>query len=187
MRPPATDCPRAITTTQAGETGLVNDSGHVQVKVETNTVFRGTLLVPEVRSLSAGALDLLGIDAPAPVLDRAEVFAGKFLAALDRQHPRDLFDVWRLYETGPIEPAMLSAFVVYLCGHNRPPHEILDSTDRMIDRDYTRALVGMVRGELPSIEQLHDVRARLRRDILTGLTTVTFSRDSSLDTPTGTS
>jgi hypothetical protein len=120
-------------------------------------------------------------------LDRAEVFAGKFLAALDRQHPRDLFDVWRLYETGPIEPAMLSAFVVYLCGHNRPPHEILDSTDRMIDRDYTRALVGMVRGELPSIEQLHDVRARLRRDILTGLTTVTFSRDSSLDTPTGTS
>ncbi len=109
------------------------------------------------------------MDAPASVADRSEVFAGKFLAELDRQHPRDLFDVWRLYELGPIEPGMLSAFVVYLCGHNRPPHEVLGSPDRVLDEDYDRALAGMVRGDLPTIAELHDVRTRLRRDILTGL------------------
>jgi predicted nucleotidyltransferase component of viral defense system len=37
-----------------------------------------------------------------PTLDVAELYAGKFVAALDRQHPRDLFDVWRLFETGGV-------------------------------------------------------------------------------------
>jgi hypothetical protein len=29
-----------------------------------------------------------------------ELYAGKLLAGLDRQHPRDLFDVWQLHESG---------------------------------------------------------------------------------------
>lgn len=109
------------------------------------------------------------MDAPATVLDRSEVFAGKFMAALDRQHPRDLYDVWRLYEHGPIESAMVSAFVVYLCGHNRPAHEILDSPERVLAEDYDRALVGMIRGDVPTPPTLLASRARLRRDIVHGL------------------
>ncbi len=160
---------RFAIASEVGETGLQVTDGTALVKVETNTVFRGTLMPPVTRSLSLGALEWLGFDAPAPVVDRSEIFAGKFLAALDRQHPRDLFDVWRLYEREAIDPAMLSAFVVYLCGHNRPPHELLDSPDRVLDQDYERALVGMIRGEVPTLSQLRDVRTRLRHDILTGL------------------
>lgn len=159
----------AAVTADIGETGLVVSDGTVQVKVETNIVFRGTLLPPVMRPLSAGTAEWLGMDAPAPVLDRCEVFAGKFMAALDRQHPRDLFDLWRMYEGGPIEPGMLSAFVIYLCGHNRPAHEVLDSPERLLAGDYDRALVGMIRGEVPPLAALLASRARLRRDIVHGI------------------
>ena len=159
----------AAVAADLGEIGLVVSDGNAQVKVETNVVFRGTLLPPVVRPLSPGAVELLRAEAPAMVVDRAEVFAGKFMAALDRQHPRDLFDVWRLYERGTVEPDMLSAFVVYLCGHNRPAHEVLDSPERLLAEDYERALVGMIRGEVPTLEALLASRARLRRDIVEGL------------------
>jgi hypothetical protein len=159
----------AAVAADLGEIGLVVSDGNAQVKVETNVVFRGTLLPPVVRPLSPGAVELLRAEAPATVVDRAEVFAGKFMAALDRQHPRDLFDVWRLYERGTVEPDMLSAFVVYLCGHNRPAHEVLDSPERLLAEDYERALVGMIRGEVPTLEALLASRARLRRDIVEGL------------------
>ncbi len=159
----------AAITADLGETGLVVSDGNVQVKVETNVVFRGTLYPPIVRPLSAGAADWLRAEAPAKVVDRAEVFAGKFMAALDRQHPRDLYDVWRLYERGTVEPEMLSAFVVYLCGHNRPAHEVLDSPERLLVEDYERALVGMIRGEVPTLQSLLASRARLRSDIIQGL------------------
>ena len=159
----------AAVAADLGEIGLVVSDGNAQVKVETNVVFRGTLLPPVVRPLSPGAVELLRAEAPATVVDRAEVFAGKFMAALDRQHPRDLFDVWRLYERGTVEPDMLSAFVVYLCGHNRPAHEVLDSPERLLAEDYERALVGMIRGEVPTLEDLIESRARLRRDISQGL------------------
>ncbi len=152
-----------------GETGLVVTDGNAQVKVETNVVFRGTVLPPVIRPLSDGAAQWLMAEAPAPVLDRTEVFAGKFVAALDRQHPRDLYDVWRLYEGGTVEPDMLSAFVVYLCGHNRPAHEVLDSPERLLVEDYERALVGMIRGEIPTRDALLASRARLRQDIKHGL------------------
>ncbi|MFZ4638465.1 MAG: nucleotidyl transferase AbiEii/AbiGii toxin family protein [Pirellulales bacterium] len=160
---------RPAVTAELGETGLVISDGTTQVKVETNIVFRGTLLPPSTRTLSAGAAEWPGMDAQATVVDRSEVFAGKFMAALDRQHPRDLYDVWRLYQRGPIESGMLSAFVIYLCGHNRPAHEILNSPDRVLPEDYDRALVGMIRGEVPSLEDLIESRSRLRRDILQGL------------------
>ncbi len=154
---------------ELGETGLLASNGRVQVKVETNTVFRGTLLPTTIMNLSPGAGEWLAREAPARVLNPAEVFAGKFMAALDRQHPRDLYDVWRLYQRGPIDPQILSAFVIYLCGHNRPPHEVLDSPERVLVEDYTRALVGMIRGDIPSLDALVAARVQLRTDILNGL------------------
>ncbi|MFM8894402.1 MAG: nucleotidyl transferase AbiEii/AbiGii toxin family protein [Actinomycetales bacterium] len=86
-----------------------------------------------------------------------------------QKHPRDLYDVWRLYEGGTVEPEMLSAFVVYLCGHNRPAHEVLDSPERLLVEDYERALVGMIRGEIPTRDALLASRARLRKEIKQGL------------------
>lgn len=160
---------RSSVAAELGETGLVASNGRVQVKVETNMVFRGTLHPTAVQNLSPGAQEWLGREAPARVLHPAEVYASKFMAALDRQHPRDLYDVWRLYQRGPIDPQIMSTIVIYLCGHNRPPHELLVSPERVLMGDYTRALVGMIRGEIPSLDALVAARVQLRADVLSGL------------------
>lgn len=151
------------------ESQLFINNSKAQVKIEVNTVFRGSLFEPERRSLHKVPSDLFAMDVPASLLQSHEIYAGKILAALDRQHPRDLFDVWRLYQRGPINSSVLAAVVVYLCGHNRPPHEILNSQDHAIDETYRTSLLGMIRTEIPSLYVLTDVRSQLRTDILRGL------------------
>ncbi|HEY5042954.1 MAG TPA: nucleotidyl transferase AbiEii/AbiGii toxin family protein [Verrucomicrobiae bacterium] len=42
---------------------------------------------------------------------------------MDRQHPRDLFDVHRLFERDGLTSEVVECFVCYLAGHNRPVHE----------------------------------------------------------------
>jgi len=106
-------------------------------------VFRGSVLPVERRPLSPKTSDLFGTEAALPILVPDELYAGKLVAALDRQHPRDLFDVWQLYASGGISDGMVECFVVYLAGHNRPPHEVLFGTDKDIAGEYGRAFVGM--------------------------------------------
>ncbi len=55
----------------------------------------------------------------------ADLYGGKICAALDRQHPRDLFDIKLLSEAGFLNEEISQAFVVYLASHNRPMSELL--------------------------------------------------------------
>lgn len=73
--------------------------------------FRGTVLPTQRRPLSARTCDLFGVEFEVPTLDPAELYASKQVAALDRQHPRDLFDIWRLFETDGITDAMVECFM----------------------------------------------------------------------------
>ena len=151
------------------ESQLFITNASTQVKVEINTVFRGTVMEPKLRALNPMSSEIFAIDVPAMLLDPAEIYAGKVLAALDRQHPRDLFDIWRLYQRGGLSEETLAAFTVYLCGHNRPPNEILGNSNKNIDGLYRNSLVGMIRTEAPTIDELVEVRETLRRDVITGL------------------
>jgi len=160
---------RKSASSDSDESQLFVYSKTSQVKIEINTVFRGSLLAPERHSLHLAASEIFGLDVPASVLNSDEVYAGKMLAALDRQHPRDLFDIWRLYQRGPISPSVLRAFVVYLCGHSRPPHEILGDSFKAIDERSRVSLVGMVRHDVPSQSVLAGMPSQLRADILQGL------------------
>ena len=85
-----------------GDTKLIVENDTSQVKIEVNVVFRGTVLPVERQPLSARTGDLFGVEFEAPILARDELYAGKLVAALDRQHPRDLFDVWQLYESAAL-------------------------------------------------------------------------------------
>jgi len=146
------------------DTKLIAESGISQVKVEVNTIFRGSVLPVVRRPLSAATGDLFGVEFSVPMLDTAELYASKLVAALDRQHPRDLFDVWRLYEAGGITDAMVECFVVYLAGHNRPTHEVLFGNDKDIAAEYERAFVGMTAMEC-SLKVLLETRKRLRYEL----------------------
>ena len=85
-------------TKEGDEIKLFIRRGRNQVKVEVNHVFRGTVLPVEQRSLGAEARRVFTTELVAPVLATAELYGSKLVAALDRQHPRDLFDVHGLFE-----------------------------------------------------------------------------------------
>lgn len=152
------------------ETKLFIEDDRSQVKVEVNVVFRGTIFPVEIRSLTAKTAQMFSTTVDAPVLAEAELYGSKIVAALDRQHPRDLFDVLKLYEQGDLTPHILEAVVIYLAGHNRPTHEVLFGTDKDISTSYANSFVGMTFEKSPSMEILLDVRAKLRADVTQRIT-----------------
>jgi predicted nucleotidyltransferase component of viral defense system len=155
---------RLVRAKDLGDTKLIVENDANQVKIEVNVVFRGSVLPDERRPLSARTSGLFGVEFELPVLAPDELYASKLVAALDRQHPRDLFDVWQLYESGDISDGMVECFVIYLAGHNRPPHEVLFGNDKDIAGEYERAFVGMAEVDC-SLETLLEARARLRHEL----------------------
>jgi predicted nucleotidyltransferase component of viral defense system len=84
---------RTVTATGAGETKLLVRRGNIEIKVEVNFVLRGTVRKVQLASLSAKAQDVLQAELEIPMASLEDIYGGKLVAALDRQHPRDLFDV----------------------------------------------------------------------------------------------
>ena len=101
------------------EAKLFVSGAGVEVKVEVNFVFRGTVLPPELKALTPAAQQLFAANVEVPVLATPELYAGKLVAALDRQHPRDLFDVQLMLAGSGWSEPLLDCFVVYLAAHNR--------------------------------------------------------------------
>ncbi|HNR82267.1 nucleotidyl transferase AbiEii/AbiGii toxin family protein [Ottowia sp.] len=160
---------RLVRSKDLGDTKLIVENDSSQVKVEVNVVFRGSVLPTERRPLSSRSSDLFGVEFELPMLARDELYASKLVAALDRQHPRDLFDVWQLYESGGISDGMVECFVVYLAGHNRPPHEVLFGNDKDVAAEYERAFVGMTEVD-SSLVTLLQARRQLRSELPQRLT-----------------
>jgi hypothetical protein len=77
------------------------------------------------------------------VVSFADLYAGKIVAALDRQHPRDLFDVRDLLAHEGISNELRRAFLVYLISHNRPMAEVLAPTRKPLAEEFARGFVGM--------------------------------------------
>jgi len=96
------------------------------IKIEPNLVMRGSLFPPERRTLSPRAQSVFELSVECRMLSENELYAGKICAALDRQHPRDLFDVLMLFREATFNDAMRKAFIVYLISHDRPMVEVLD-------------------------------------------------------------
>jgi Nucleotidyl transferase AbiEii toxin, Type IV TA system len=59
------------------------------------------------------------------VVSFADLYGGKSVAALDRQHPRDLFEVRDLLGNEGIDDALRKGFIVSLLSHDRPMSEVL--------------------------------------------------------------
>jgi len=95
------------------------------VKVEVNTINRGVAGVPELRTLCHGAQELFDSFCEIQVVPDGQLFGGKIVAALDRQHPRDLFDVKKMLENTGYTEKIHHGFLFCLLGSKRPIHEIL--------------------------------------------------------------
>jgi len=82
------------------------------VKIEPNTVLRGAIYPAVSRDLTETAQWRFGLYARVRTLSTADLYGGKLCAALDRQHPRDLFDVKLLLGSEGITPEVESTHVV---------------------------------------------------------------------------
>lgn len=124
-------------------TKLVVAVGRTRIKIEPNEVIRGSVFPAEERELSPRAEEIFELSVTARMLSVADLYGGKLCAALDRQHPRDLFDVKILLENEGITDETRKAFIVYLASHDRPMNELLDPVRKDIRRIYESEFAGM--------------------------------------------
>lgn len=157
-----------LAASDVGETKLLVRRGGIEVKVEVNFVMRGTVNPVRSAALSPAARESLLADLELPVVSLEDVYGGKLVAAMDRQHPRDLFDVMQLFAHEGITPGIRRAFVVYLASHNRPVHEVLFPTLRNIEQEYERNFKGMTT-EPVELAALLTARERMLQELQSGL------------------
>ncbi len=136
---------------------------HAQITVEVNTVLRGAVNAPLRVQAREPARDLFG-DLEAQILSFEDCFAGKLVAALDRQHPRDLFDVAQLLAAEGLTKPLMDAFVVYLVSQGRPMSEVLAPVEKDLRQVHEAEFAGMT-GTLATLEVLQETRARLVREL----------------------
>ena len=154
--------------TGANETKLLVRQGPIEVKVEVHFVLRGTVFPVRRATLTPSARDILTADIEVPVASLEDVYGGKLVAAMDRQHPRDLFDVMQLFEHEGITPDIRRAFLVYLASHNRPVHEVLFPTLRDIRSEFENNFTGMTAHPV-QLEALLHARERMMRELQQGM------------------
>jgi predicted nucleotidyltransferase component of viral defense system len=97
----------------------------VQIKLEVNQGMRGTIDAIEKRVLCEAAQNQFDAFCSMNVVSFGQLYGGKICAALDRQHPRDLFDVKALLENEGFTQEIKNGFLYALLSSKRPINEML--------------------------------------------------------------
>lgn len=103
----------------------ISQSGF-NIKVEVNLVGRGTLGDPKELSLCTKAQEEFNAFCEIQVVPIKQLYGGKICAALDRQHPRDLFDAKYLLENEGFSEKLKKGFLLCLLSSDRPIHELIN-------------------------------------------------------------
>ena len=140
---------------------LIVADGRSVVKIEPNFIFRGYLSKGSNLKISKKVTEVFGafID-DIPVASFSDVYAGKICAALNRQHPRDLFDIKLLFENEGLTELLRQTLVVYLACDSRPINELLNPNLLDIAKLYMKEFNNMT-VELVSLDELLIVREKL--------------------------
>lgn len=97
------------------------------------------------------------------LLSFEDLYAGKLCAALDRQHPRDLFDIRLLMQNEGMTERVKDAFLVYVLSHPRPMSALLAPRAKDIRKIYENEFVGMTWETVPLDAQLETREKMTRR------------------------
>src|SRR5687768_18216638 len=139
-----------------------------RIKIELSPVTRGSVyppvrmqVVPEVEK-EFGFAEILVSSFP-------DLYAGKICAGLDRQHPRDFFDIMEMYEHEGLTEELRKSFLVFLISHYRPISELLNPNRKDISGPYETEFLQMTQRDV-SLEDLIKTREKLITDINSQLT-----------------
>jgi len=111
---------------------LICVTQEANVKIEVNQINRGVIAEPETRILCERAQEIFSSFCKIITVSKGQLWGGKVNAALDRQHPRDLFDVMNLFNGTGYTDEIKTGFIFFLLCGNRPFHELLNP--RKIDQ-----------------------------------------------------
>jgi predicted nucleotidyltransferase component of viral defense system len=141
-------------------TKLTLQRSNAQIKIEVTPVLRGCVFDPEMRSVLSNVEETFGF-AETQIVSFSDLYAGKIVAALDRQHPRDLFDIRDLLANEGIRDDLRRAFIVYLISHDRPISEVVVPRRKDIRQEFEHGFEGMTSDPV-SLDEL----LRAREDLI---------------------
>ncbi len=139
----------------------------VQIKIEVTPVLRGTVYEPSLMGVSPPVEAMFGF-AEIKVVSFADLFGGKLVAAFDRQHPRDLFDIRVLFAREGVDEALRRAFIVYLLSHRRPVAEVLSLRPKDIAVEFARGFSGMTEVDV-ALGELLETRVVMKDVMVTDM------------------
>lgn len=149
--------------------GIQVRTNDASIKVEPNIVIRGSVYEPVEMTLCSKAEEMFELSLKMQCLSLPDLYGGKVCAALDRQHPRDLFDVKLLLGNEGFTDEIRKAFLVYLVSHDRPIVELLDPKMNDIAAVFEQEFIGMT-DEILELNELTDTFNKLKELIKSSLT-----------------
>jgi len=146
------------------ETKLRCKFNNAQIKIEVNTTIRGYLQEPRFIPVTNTVQNKFSLFAASTVVAQGELYGGKICAALDRQHPRDLFDIQKLFENEGLTKEIRLGFIAALLCSNRPINEVLKPNFQNQRIAFESQFAGMTNDPF-SYEDYKMARKRLVREI----------------------
>jgi predicted nucleotidyltransferase component of viral defense system len=149
---------------QGEDVKLNCQTNSAHIKIEVNTTTRGVVLPVRELPVADTVQNEFKKFAAMNVVSNAELYGGKICAALDRQHPRDIFDMHVFYLSELISDEIKQGFVMFLLSHARPMHELI--SPHLLDQRETfdKQFTGMT--TIPfSYETFGQVRMKLVGDL----------------------
>lgn len=104
---------------------LLISTRNAEIKLEVNLVNRGILGEITKQILSENPSKEYNAFIAMQIVPFGQLYGSKICAALDRQHPRDLFDVKYLLENEGLSRDVIVGFLLALISNDRPMYEIL--------------------------------------------------------------
>ncbi len=150
-------------------TKLYVNNADTQIKIEPNLVLRGTLFPVEILRLSPKVEELFETSTKIATVSKADLYGGKICAALDRQHPRDLFDIKILFENEGITAEIRKGFIVYLSSHGQTMSQLLNPTRKNIEKEFAEEFAEMPTKPV-ALKELLMVREKLITTLKSELT-----------------
>ncbi|EKE10545.1 MAG: hypothetical protein ACD_16C00008G0003 [uncultured bacterium] len=154
-----------VQTTKDGIPKQMNiASKNTEIKVDINIVLRGTVypivLKESCETIKRKYETVLSLN----TLSFEDVYAGKFCAALDRQHPRDLFDVMIFFQNHQITDRLKKALLVCLISGSRPISEFINPNRLDQQALFENEFLGMTDYKV-SYHELEEAREALIQNI----------------------
>jgi len=147
---------------------LISSKG-VDIKLEVNQIGRGTIEKPVEMALCKKAQSEFDVFCVTPVVPLGQLYGGKICAALDRQHPRDLFDIKYLLSSEGFTDKIKAGFLLCLVSHDRPINEVI-SPNFLDQRQTMNNYFEGMSDELFTYDEFETTREQLVRAIHEGLT-----------------